>query len=250
MANPNRPVVNAGLLYLNGLNISNNATTPDEKIDVAVGAARDSGNVNDIVLSEALTINCAVVGANGIDTGALGNSLLYHVYIIGDSTLNQDVAGLVSLASNSSPSLPFGYDMYRRIGTVRTDGTADLLVFDQRGYGQEKIMWYQASIATDITAGSSATFAAVDLSGSVPSTADVLIAKCSFTPTGADDPLELRCGDSAVDEGQAIETGSAAGVVKKCNLWCPIGATIASGVDYKVTGSAVAINVQGYVDIL
>lgn len=247
---PNRTIRNAGELYVNGLNISLNATTPDEQIDLALGQARDSTNVNDIVLSAGVTIDCTVVGANGIDTGALGNNLLYHVYVIGSSLSAADTAGLVSLASNSAPNLPYNYDMYRRVGTVRTDGTADLLPFDQKGYGNEKTMWYRASIATDVTAGASATFAAVDLSGSVPSTASVLIAKCTFTPTGADDPLELRNGDSATDNGQAIESGSAAGVVKICNMVCPIGSAVASGVDYKVTGSAVAINVQGYVDVL
>lgn len=250
MAIPQVPIVNAPHKYVQGLNISNNATTPDEVIDLAAGRARDVTDTNDIILASAVNIDCTVVGANGIDTGALGNNLLYDVYVIGDSSDNNVPAGLVSLHSSSAPILPSGYDMYRRVGSARTDGTADLLVFDQTGEGVEKTMWYRSSIATDVTAGSSATFAAVDLSGSVPSTASVLIAKCTFTPTGADDPLELRNGDSAIDEGQAIESGSAAGVVKICNMWCPIGGTIASGVDYKVTGSAVAINVQGYVDVL
>lgn len=250
MPTPNTPVVNAGYDNIQGLAISNNDTTPDEIVDLAAGQCRDSSDTNDIVLSAAVEIDATTNGANGLETGSLANSTLYAVYVIGDSTGYRDTAGFLSLNSNSTPTLPFGYDMYRRVGTVRTDGTADLLVFDQTGDGKERTMWYRASIATDVTAGASATFAAVDLSGSVPSTASELIAKCTFTPTGADDPLELRNGDSAVDEGQAIETGSAAGVVKICNMRCPIGGTIASGVDYKVTGSAVAVNVQGYVEVL
>lgn len=244
----NVPIVNAGLKYVNGLQISNNATTPDEIVDIAAGACRDSSNVWDIVVDSALNVNIAVNGANGLDVGSAANATLYAVFVIADSSKYNDPAGLLS--ASATPALPAGYDVYRRVGWVRTDGSADLLVFDQAGDGNNRNMYYRASIATDITAGASATFAAVDLSGSVPSTAVELIAKCTFTPTGADDPLELRNGDSAVDEGQAIESGSAAGVVKICNLRCPIGATVASGVDYKVTGSAVAINVQGYVDQL
>lgn len=244
----NVPIVNAGLKYVNGLQISNNATTPDEIVDIAAGAARDSSNVWDIVVDAALNVNIAVNGANGLDVGSVAADTLYAVFVIADSTKYLDPAGLLS--ASGTPTLPRGYDVYRRVGWVLTDSSSDILVFDQWGEGQERHMYYRASIATDITAGASATFAAVDLSGSVPVSAKELIAKCTFTPTGADDPLELRNGDSAVDNGQAIESGSAAGVVKICNMRCPIGSAVASGVDYKVTGSAVAINVQGYVDVL
>lgn len=250
MANPNTPVVNAGYKDIQGLRISLDDTTPDEIVVLSSGQARDSSNTNDIVLSSDVDINITVTGANGLETGSAANNTLYDVYVIADSTGYRDTAGFLSLASNSTPTLPFGYDMYRRVGTVRTDGSADLLPFDQKGDGKERTMWYRASIATDITAGASATFAAVDVTGSVPDQAIELIAKCTFTPTGADDPLELRSGDSATDEGQAIETGSAAGVVKICNMRCPLDSATSDRVDYKVTGSAVAINVQGYVDQL
>lgn len=244
----NNPIVNARVKYCNGLNISwASATT----IGVAAGACSNSDNVNDIVLSSAVVINGAANSAvNRLDSGSLANNTLYAVYAIADSTGYATAGALLSLASNSAPSLPYEYDMYRRIGYVRTDGSAQFLAFDQRGDGLMRAMWYRASIATDITSGSSATFAAVDVSGSIPAGGKVGIFKVTFTPTGADDPCELRCGDSSTDNGQAILSGSAAGVVKIGNLECPIGAALASGVDYKVTGSAVAINVQGYYDVL
>lgn len=245
------PIVNAGLKYVNGLNLS---FTSARVIAMAAGAARNSSNENDIVLSAAVAINAAVDGANGLDSGALAANAMYAVYVIGDSTGYNDAAGLMSLASNSAPSLPSGYDMYRRVGYVLANAVAapntDLLAFDQKGNGEVRDVWYRASIATDITAGSSATFAAVDISASVPSGGKVVLCKCTFTPTGANDELALRSGDSSTDEGQAVASGSAAGVVKIDMLSCPVGATLASGIDYKVTGSAVAINVQGYSDVL
>lgn len=244
----NEPIVNARIKYCNGLNL---AWASNTTLDVAAGACSNSSNVNDIVLDDAVVLNAAVNGVvNGLDTGSLGNNLIYAVYAIADSTGYNAAGSLLSLASNSAPALPYNYDLYRRIGYVRTNGSAQFLPFDQKGDGLVRAMWYRASIATDITAGSSATFAAVDVSGSIPAGGKVGIFKVTFTPTGADDPCELRCGDSAVDNGQAILSGSAAGVVKIGNLECPIGATLASGVDYKVTGTAVAINVQGYYDVL
>lgn len=247
----NVPLKNTGLKYVNGLGLSNDGTTPDEIVVMAAGAARDSSNVNDIVLDDAVDIDITNNGANGLDAGTVANSTMYAVYVIGDSTKYLATAGLFSLASNSTPTLPRGYDMYRRVGYVLTDGTADILKFDQRGMGQVREMWYRQSIATDITAGASAAYAAVDISGSVPAQATTVLFKCTFTPTGADDPVELRCGDSAVaGDSNAVISGSAAGVVKIGMAWCPCSATVASGVDYKVTGSATAINVQAYADQL
>jgi hypothetical protein len=106
------------------------------------------------------------------------------------------------------------------------------------------------SVGFSATAGSSATFAAVDLSASVPARATTVIIKGTYTPTAANDELALRSGDSATDEGQAVVSGSVAAVVTIAMLTCPCNATSASAIDYKVTGSAVALNTQGYVDEL
>ena len=149
-----------------------------------------------------------------------------------------------------APLLPFCFDMFRRIGAVRTGVTPVFLAFDQRGSGNERTMTYRASVATNITAGASATFAAVNLTGLVPAIDAEAIFKVHFTPTAADDEVALRSGDSAVDEGQAAASGAVAGVITGVMLTCPYSAVVLSGVDYKVTGSAVAINVQGYVDSL
>lgn len=243
---PNTPIVNAGLKYINGLNLSR---TSDEVVAIAAGQARDSSNINDIVVSSALAVNNTTNGANGLDTGTVANSTFYAVFVIGDSTGYQEAAGLLS-TSATDPNLPGGYDMFRRIGWVKTDGTADFLEFRQEGASEDRWMYYDVAIATDITSGASATFAAVDMSDGIPDltvsgTVNLLSA---FTPTGADDTLELRPGSSSASVGYIVESGSAAGVAKTTNLVCPFDAT--TGVDYKVTGSATALSVVGYLDKL
>lgn len=249
MPTPNQPIVNAGELYLTGLGLSNDATTPDEIVNIAIGQARDSTNVNDIVVSTAVSARNTVSGAGGLDTGTVAADTFYAVYVIADSTGYNSPTGLLSLSA-TAPVIPGGYDMFRRVGYVLTDATSDNLVFDQRGAGKDRAMYYRASIATDITAGSSATFAAVDVSDSIPLASTTGIFKLTFTPTGANDEAALRSGDSAIDEGQAVMNGVAAGVVTIGMLTCPVGTTLASGVDYKVTGASTAINVQGYIDQL
>ena len=92
MADPNLPAVNAGELYINGMAVSNDSTTPDEIINIAAGSCRDSTNVNDIVLSAAVDVSNVLSGAGGLDTGSVAVSSWYAVYILADSTKYNDPA--------------------------------------------------------------------------------------------------------------------------------------------------------------
>ena len=183
---PNNPIVNAGVMYVNGLDLSR---VDDANLTLAAGAARDSSNVNDIVLAAAVNLDGATVGANGLDTGAFANSTMYAVYVIGDSTSYSDVAGLIS-ANLTQPALPSGYDMYRRIGWALTDGTADILQFWQSGEGQQRMYYYDVGIS-ELSAGSSATYAEVDLATSVPPIDTDVFFDVLYTPNVATDIAEF-----------------------------------------------------------
>ena len=128
-------------LYKYGLVISNDATTPNTKLDISAGQCRDSANMIDmgigssyvvpyqgLAVSTPLVLNAGVNGANGLDTGSLAASSMYAVYIIGDSRGYNATASILSLASNSSPLLPSGYDSYRVIGYWATDASSHFLL--------------------------------------------------------------------------------------------------------------------------
>ncbi len=250
------PMRNLGEPYVNGLKIT---SATDATITVAVGSARDSTNKSDITLASVITIDGGNNGAAGLDTGAFANNFAYAVYVIGNSmdASIQPGRGIVSTAAAASalfsldlnePLLPSGYDMFRRIGFVLTDGTADLLPFYQTGQGRDRWMHYDVSVATDITAGASAAFADVDCSDSVPSITTIIELDCTFTPTGANDELVIVPNGSTSTNGLNRMSGSAAGVVKIGHMKCPCEGD--ATLEYKVTGSAVALNVQGYLDVL
>lgn len=249
MTTPSTPLVNAGLMYVNGLVLSSDATTPDEIVNCAIGSARDSTNTNDISVTEALSADITVSGAGGLDTGSVAANTFYSVHVVADSELYNDPTLIFSLSA-TAPVIPGGYDMFRRVGYVLTDATSDIVAFDQRGNGQEKTMVYRVAVPTDVTAGAAAAWAAVDVSDSIPLANCLGLFRVAFDPTAADDTVFLRSGDSAVDNDQAVLSGSAAGVTKTGNLVCPVGGTLASGIDYEVIGDAVDISVQGYVDAL
>lgn len=240
------PIVNRAYLYIENMNLS---WTSGTVIVLGSGACRDSSNVNDIVLDSNVSINAANNGANGLDTGSLANSTFYAVYAIDDSRGFESAAGLLS-ADLTSPLLPAGYDMYRRVGYVLTSGAGAILDFTQRGKSNDRWMYYANEIATDITAGQSATFAAVDASAAAPSNAKQLNLKIVLTPdAGGTRSVALRDGGSGSTAGQAF-LSSAASVVATGSLVCPCGDS--GDIDYLVSNAsaAVAIDVMGYLDAL
>lgn len=242
---PNYPMVNLGNLYIQGGALSFVTGT---KITIASGQFRDSTNINDIVLPAAVTINAAIVGANGLDSGSLGASTLYAVYVIDDSTGYNGAAGLLS-TSFTAPTLPAGYDMFRRIGCVLTSGASAILDFSQAG----RAMYYAAAVATAVTAGASATFAVVDCSAIIPSTANQVILKAALTAdAGATRTAAFKSLASSSAAGQAI-VSSPASTVTSASVVCPCSTvTGVTGVDYLVsnTSAALAVSVFGYVDTL
>ena len=260
------PIVNAGMNYINGLELSYVSTT---EIMANAGLCRDSTNSNDISVGLALnvaatqsgvepvaagtgpiTVNSAVNGAAGLDVGVLANNTFYAVYAIGDS-YNVNPGSVMISASLVSPYLPSGYDMFFRIGYVKTDGSAHILSFRQDGAGLDRWMWYDAPIATSITAGSSATYASVDASAGLPEKVATMVRwYCTFTPTAAGNGLTLVPGTSTATLGYASATGSVGAVANIVQLLCPTDLPVTDAIDYKVVGSAVAIDVQAYLDEL
>jgi len=244
----NTPIVNDRIEYVNGLELTH---VDDENITVSAGACSNSDNVNDIVVASALTVDISVNGANGLDTGSAANSTMYAVYAIGDSTGYNAGAAVYSLASNSAPSLPYGYDMYRRIGYVLTDGTADLLAFIQYGDGAIRNMYYDVAIS-ELAAGASATYAEVDLATSVPPIKCRVHMKIAYTPNSATNDCHLKPFGSSATDGW-VQFGC--GVAAAQNGVATVPSDLDSGVPkilYKVDNGSDALTliVQGYEDIL
>lgn len=121
-----------GSIY--GLTLSNDGTSPNTKIDIASGKARDIGDTVNMVLTSTLikdiSSSWAVGSGNGgMDTGSVAASTWYHVWLIRRS--DTGVVDALYSTSPSSPTMPANYDSKRRIGAVKTDGTSHILAFFQ-----------------------------------------------------------------------------------------------------------------------
>lgn len=199
------PIVNQPFLYINGMLLSNDATTPNTKLDVAAGVCRDSNNIVDINLgnylsqgnaaltaNSATVINFATTGANALDTGTIAASTFYYIFAIADSSNKNQPVALASLSA-TAPTLPFGYDSIRLIGACKTDGSSHILAFYASGSGGGKYFQWDAPIAVTVTSsGTSATYSAMDLSTGVPASNYGRVSiKYKWTPNAAADALNF-----------------------------------------------------------
>lgn len=119
--------------YLAGLTMSTAGSSAT--MTIAAGQAADSTNVYMMNLAASIskTTSAWSVGtaAGGIDTGAIANSTWYHFYLI--RRTDTGVVDVVFSTSASSPTLPSGYTQYRRIGSGKTNGSAQWTSFIQDG---------------------------------------------------------------------------------------------------------------------
>lgn len=234
--------------YANGLQLSNDATTPDEIIDVSTGACMDSTGVYQIEVTTALTASNIVSGINGLDTGTVAASTLYAVHVIADP-VTQQAEGLLLSLSTTAPLLPFGYSVFKLIGYVRTNGSSDFLKgYWTAGNSSRRTFVYDAPIATAVTAGAATSYTAVSLATFVPVLENTPVSVAySFTPGAASRVLNFTPGNGTGNA--ATITGQVVSVVVSGNI--SVFARVTSSVpeiDYKVSnaGDAVAINVAGY----
>ena len=244
MSQVNIPIVNLGYLNVQGLEL---AWVSNTSLSMALGQARDSSNVNDIVLNAPVTINAATNGINGLDTGVLVLSALYAVYVVGDSSGNNASGACIS-ANASAPLLPVGYDMYRRIGWIRTDASVHFLLGYWTGNRNQRQFVYDVPIATGITAGSSATYAPVVLTTFVPAFQNVLVnIEANWTANAAGDTMALQPFGATGDTLKYIAAvaGSSAHTLVREFIQAQLNVA-APEINYKVSAGSLALNVAGY----
>ena len=217
------PVFEAGL---QGLGISNGTDTAHD-IDIAAGECRDEENARDLVFAGVTTIAIdAAAGAGALDTGVVANDTFYHVYVIEKSS-DATQSGIFSLSKTfGGVTKPTGYDIGRRVGCVRTDGSANIRQFRQTAasYANRWIM-YDINFADSIvlTDGASETLVSVDVSGWVPETAVNVTCEGHL----------LRGDSSATDSARLFPTGAATET-----LW-NISAARATTTDSEASGHVV-----------
>lgn len=234
--------------YFNGLKISNDATTPNTKLNVAAGSCLDSTGTFQMVSSAAIVIDGSTTGLNALDTGVLALSTVYAVYLVSDPVTQQLTGAMIS-TSLTGPLMPFGYSAWALVGYIATDASVHFL----KGYWSDddsarRLFLFDAPQATAVTAGAATAYAGVALTKFVPAVDNTLaVINTSFVPAAASRLLSMQGGSSTGT--QIIVTGQVAAVVmtQQNNLLSQLVATVPT-INYKVSNadSNVAVNVAGY----
>lgn len=107
---------------------SNNTTTPNTQLDYTAGrfffSSGGSGKVS------AGTLNFAINGAGGLDTGSFQANTTYHIF--GITNFTSGTSSIIA-SLNLIPTLPSGYTKYRRIMSVLSNSTPAIRPFIQDG---------------------------------------------------------------------------------------------------------------------
>lgn len=260
------PIYYLARLYIQGLNISAASTTV---VAIAPGMARDSTDNIDMPVGfpnlqgnaypatqfanymPPLLVNSAVNGANGLDTGTIAASTQYAIYLIGDSRGYNQVAGLLSLTSNASPIMPFGYDSFRLIGFWETDTSSHFVYATHKPQNMVGALTYCNVPAISVLSGGNATsFTAIDLTtnSAIPTTTlpNVIVTLLvTFTPNAANDIVQFRPTGSTATANLPTIVGVTAGIAQ--SQYIQVIAGVGSSkpeIDYLVTSSSDAVSVS------
>jgi hypothetical protein len=266
----NDPIFSLPHLYISGLNISVASTTV---LAIAPGQARDSNDMIDMPVSfpnlqgntnppilfqnyyQPLFVSSAVNGVNGLDTGTIAASTQYAIYLIGDSRGYNNVAGVLSLTSNAFPLLPNGYDSYRLLGFIETDGSSHFVYATHEPQNMAGALGYYVSPPSSVLSGGNATtFTGVDCNTPVPAGTlpnVILELLVTFTPAAIGDVVQFRPTGSSATSGVPTIVGVTANVAQTQYLQIIAGVNGSShtSFDYLVTSSsdAVSVSVVGWI---
>ena len=193
--------------YLAGLTLS--AAGATATFGIAVGQAANSANATMLTLASAFTKTGAAwvagTGNGGIDTGAIANSTWYHVYLI--STAAGATVDVIFSTNASSPTLPATYTLFRRIGSMKTNASAQWVKFIQDG---DYFAWDVAVL--DVNDTNPGTASVTKTLASVPTGVNVF-ARLNVKPTFASSgfPTTLFIRDIATSDQAPSSTAAPLG---------------------------------------
>jgi len=242
-----KPLGNIRLLRLGWSSVS--------AVTIAAGECRDSTNTFNIINLATRTANITSSGAGGLDTGSEASNTWYAVHIIDDSSGVNTEDAMLSLSA-TAPTMPSGYDVFRRVGWVRNDGTSDFLKFYQTGEDNTRRIAYdeEFSAIEVLNNGSATTHAAVDLSNLVPSTSISPVLSVEHESTGDSNSAYFRPTGATGDDngfwfgpGAGGDKGFVAGYGQ---IEVPTNAS--QSIDYKLddSGDSLYLYVVAYYDEL
>lgn len=218
-------------------------------LTVTAGQAADSTNTVMLQLVGARTKTTAAwvvgTGVGGLDTGVIASSTWYHWYLI--RRPDTGVVDVVFSLSATAPALPISYTTFRRIGSCKTNGSAQWTKFVQDGdYFRLDTSVLDINVAPPGTAAVLATlsvppgtkvFALFNAYASVSSGMGVL-----FSDPGSSDEAPTLGGSAPL---VMLHTNASTGAVTTAGTYC-IRTNASGQIRYRCTGSMPALQLATY----
>jgi hypothetical protein len=243
--------------YLAGLTLSTAGAST--VVHILPGVATDSTNVAMMALPAAVDklAGAWVVGSGqgGFDTGTIAANTWYHVFLI--KRVDTGVVDVLISLSATAPTLPTNYTQFRRIGSMKTNASAQWTKFIQTG---DTFMWDVPAQDVNVTnPGVAAVLRTLSTPLGVKTQAIVYVFG-SVTNAPADSPGGIYLSDPAQADLAAV-SGSPATVSIYLNTASAIfqlGTTvqvttdansqIRSRVQLSAAGTVFVISTLGYFD--
>lgn len=223
---------------------------------IDAGFCRSQLNDGDIRIpgQTQITVSTTVTGPNGLDVGVIAASTLYNVFVLGDS---QDVLPTIAVMSlqRLQPKMPQGYNLWRRIGTIATDGSADIIEFVQNGNNKERWMFYSVTSTRflNIANGSGlmpTVWTTEAMTGLIPSSNAAIYLDIAFDPATASNTFQIRPLGSSSANGYINITSPVANQTLRVQSIVP---TLNSGeiqIQSSSANDGVQLFVSGFLDEL
>lgn len=242
--------------FISGLTLSNDAVTPNTILDIAAGVATSDDQAVIMKLASAYTKTTgswAVGTGNGaLDTAAVANSTWYHVFLI--QRPDTGVVDILFSTSATAPTMPTNYTKKRRIGSFKTNGSAQILKFVQ--FANEFLWDNPVGDVNTTNPGTSAVTATLTVPTGVVVQA-IFAAYAQVTPGNADGRFYLS--PLAVSDQATSTTNHNAGIYLSTGIGAAVSAqrvfTNTSGqIRYRCSGSdantIIRLNTLGWFDPL
>ena len=165
--------------HFDGL-VLRNDTDADHDIEIGIGSCADSANALIMRRTAVLTKQIDAAWAAGDDAGGfptgltLSNSTWYHVFLIqktADGTIDAGFDTSTSAANLLADAT--GYSAYQCVGSVLTDGSANIVAFNQVG---RHVFWKDPPLDVNVAdLGTTAVLYALSVPPDYP-----VYAKCNF----------------------------------------------------------------------
>lgn len=256
------PIYNLPILYKQGGVISYSTVTQLRVSSCLVRGENDELDINIgdyFGAQDGTTLDGAVNGLNGLDTGSLAASKVYAVFAIADAAGFNPPGFLLSL-SQTSPVMPngsfsSGYNVKRRIGWAVTNGSSQFAKLYVSGQSDVVTYTYDAPVVV-LAGGAETSQTAVSLAAAVPAVDGIPVSLSAiFNANAANDTATLCPSGATIASSKYILRAPVAGATAVLNTTLTMPALLISSlpkIDYVVSAGtdALALYVTGFTDLL